>query len=96
MHKSNKGLAMKPWGPCARRLARANLRFGLRPSAFGLRPSAREAKNMEIIPKQLEMEETSSGMAMAAAGCHRKTVKNSILGRLIITNRVTTITTTKL
>jgi hypothetical protein len=55
-----------------------------------------KAKNMEIIPKQLETEETSSGMAMAAAGCHRKTVKNSILGRLITTTRFTTITTTKL
>ena len=30
------------------------------------------------------MEETSSGMAMAAAGCHLKTVKNSILDILII------------
>jgi hypothetical protein len=50
---------------------------------------------MEIIPKQLETQETSSGMAMAAAGCHGKTVKNSILGKLITNNRSTTITTTR-
>jgi hypothetical protein len=42
---------------------------------------------MEIIPKQLQMEETSSGMAMAAAECHGKTDKNSILSKLIINSR---------
>ena len=38
---------------------------------------------MEIAPKQLDKEESLSGIGMATHGCHPKTVKNSIFHRLI-------------